>query len=237
MKMHRPRGLMAAAAIPLHVQLETKDANIGDPELKKAIDELGQTITDFRKKHDEEIAEIKKGRETSSPRPTSRRSTRRSTRRSPRSRSGPRSSRPRPTACSSGGGADGAPRPSSRRVRRADRQEGLHAEQLREYKTASRPTCAIRSEDPDPDGRLRSRRRLPGHAGHLRPHRQEGLRDHADAPAGQRGDDRHRRPRGPDRQRRGRRAWAGERPPAPRPTRRSSACGRSRSTSSTPTRR
>lgn len=54
------RELMAAAAIPLHVQLETKD--VGAPDLKTAIDALGQTITDFRKKHDEEIAEVKAGR-------------------------------------------------------------------------------------------------------------------------------------------------------------------------------
>lgn len=61
MKMHTRQQLLACAAMPLHLQLETKDANVGDPELKKAIDELGQTITDFRKKHDEEIVQIKKG--------------------------------------------------------------------------------------------------------------------------------------------------------------------------------
>lgn len=61
MNLSSRAALMAAAAIPLHVQLETKDANIGAPELKTAIDELGRTITDFRTKHDQEIAELKKG--------------------------------------------------------------------------------------------------------------------------------------------------------------------------------
>lgn len=53
------QALMASVAKPLHLQLETKE--VGDPDLKKAVDELGQTITDFRKKNDEVIAELKRG--------------------------------------------------------------------------------------------------------------------------------------------------------------------------------
>lgn len=62
MKMQTRQQLMAAAAIPLHVQLETKDSGITDAQLKTSVDELGKAVTDFRKKHDEEIAEIKAGR-------------------------------------------------------------------------------------------------------------------------------------------------------------------------------
>lgn len=62
MKMHTRGELLAgAAAMPLHLSLSTKDGNIGDAELKTAIDTLGKTITDFRTKHDEEIAALKTG--------------------------------------------------------------------------------------------------------------------------------------------------------------------------------
>jgi HK97 family phage major capsid protein len=61
MKMDTRHALMAAAAMPLHVQLETKE--VGDPDLKAAVDELGKVITDFRKKHDDEMKEVKAGRE------------------------------------------------------------------------------------------------------------------------------------------------------------------------------
>lgn len=60
---HDRRAALLASAMPLHVQLQTKDANIGDPELKTAIDELGKTITDFRTKNDEALAQLKKGNE------------------------------------------------------------------------------------------------------------------------------------------------------------------------------
>jgi HK97 family phage major capsid protein len=57
---HDRRLALLASAMPLHAQLETKDANIGIPELKTAVDEVGQALTDFRKKNDEVIDQIKK---------------------------------------------------------------------------------------------------------------------------------------------------------------------------------
>lgn len=60
MHMNR-RAALLAAAMPLHVQLETKE--VGDPDLKKAVDDLGQVITDFRKKNDDRLSALEKGRE------------------------------------------------------------------------------------------------------------------------------------------------------------------------------
>jgi HK97 family phage major capsid protein len=54
--------MAGATAIPLERSLETKDAGITDVDLKNAIDGVGKLITDFRAKHDQEIAEIKAGK-------------------------------------------------------------------------------------------------------------------------------------------------------------------------------
>lgn len=55
---HDRRQALLASARPL--ALELKDDSVGVPELKKAVDELGQSVTDFRKKNDELVAQMKK---------------------------------------------------------------------------------------------------------------------------------------------------------------------------------
>jgi hypothetical protein len=62
MKMYSRGQLMAgAAAVPLHIALETKDANVGDPSSRPRSTCSASTITDFRKKNDEDLAQIRKG--------------------------------------------------------------------------------------------------------------------------------------------------------------------------------
>ena len=54
-------GLMAGAA-PLFA-IERKDTAALPQEVKEAVDNLGKTFEDFRKKNDEVLADLKKGKE------------------------------------------------------------------------------------------------------------------------------------------------------------------------------
>jgi predicted phage gp36 major capsid-like protein len=113
------------------------------PDLKAAIDELGKTITDFRTKNDEEIAEIKKGRRR--PHQGRAREDQQGDRRGDRRREEARRR------------ARGQGQPPAARRRRRERpleakaaaefgklvgKKDFTPDQLAEYKAASTPTCA-----------------------------------------------------------------------------------------------